>query len=71
VLRKCARENEVILSIGIIEKEGGTLYCTAILIGKDGELLHRHRKVCKPGIREKTRGIEANRSSLYQQLLSG
>jgi predicted amidohydrolase len=31
--------------VGIIEKEGGTLYCTAVLIGKDGKLLIRHRKV--------------------------
>jgi nitrilase len=40
-----ARENKVILSIGIIEKDGGTLYCCALLIGKDGALLSKHRKV--------------------------
>jgi nitrilase len=45
VLRDTAEKNKVILSVGIIEKEGGTLYCTAVLIGKDGELLSRHRKV--------------------------
>ncbi|PSS10860.1 hypothetical protein M430DRAFT_69306 [Amorphotheca resinae ATCC 22711] len=40
-----ARENKVILSIGIIEKDGGTLYCCALLIGKDGALLSKHRKL--------------------------
>jgi hypothetical protein len=40
-----AEENKVLLSVGIIEKEGGTLYCTAILIDRDGSLLSTHRKV--------------------------
>ena len=45
-LQNAAKENSINLSIGIIEKDGGTLYCTAVLIGKDGTLLNRHRKVC-------------------------
>lgn len=45
ILQNCAKENNVNLSVGIIEKEGGTLYCTAVLIGKGGNLLSRHRKV--------------------------
>lgn len=44
-LARTARENHVFLSLGIIEKEGGTLYCTAILIDRDGSLLYRHRKL--------------------------
>jgi len=48
VLQNCARDHSVILSIGIIEKCGGTLYCTAVIIGKDGTLLGRHRKVICP-----------------------
>ena len=40
-----AAENNVLLSIGIIEKERGTLYCTAILIDRTGNLLSSHRKV--------------------------
>jgi nitrilase len=40
-----AAENKVLLSVGIIEKEGGTLYCTAVLIDRDGSLLYAHRKV--------------------------
>ncbi len=35
------------LSVGIIEKDGGTLYCSSVLIGKDGELLIRRRKVSR------------------------
>ena len=31
--------------IGVIERDGGTLYCTALLFGADGALLGRHRKL--------------------------
>ncbi|OAL55532.1 putative nitrilase [Pyrenochaeta sp. DS3sAY3a] len=47
-LSSIAETNNVFLSIGIIEKDevgGSTLYCTAILIGKNGELLSSHRKL--------------------------
>ena len=33
------------LSVGIIEKDGGTLYCTAVLVDRDGRLLYAHRKL--------------------------
>jgi Carbon-nitrogen hydrolase len=46
-LRSTARENKVFLSVGIIEKEGGTLYCSAVLIDREGVLLYNHRKVCE------------------------
>ncbi|EPE30811.1 Carbon-nitrogen hydrolase [Glarea lozoyensis ATCC 20868] len=52
VLRDCARENGVVLSVGIVEQAengGGTLFCTTVLIGKDGELLHKHRKLVPTG----------------------
>jgi predicted amidohydrolase len=45
LLQNCAKDHNIIISIGIIEKHGGTLYCTAVIIGKDGTLLGRHRKV--------------------------
>lgn len=44
-LRSIARENKVFLSVGIIEREGGTLYCSAVLIDREGVLLYNHRKV--------------------------
>ena len=33
------------IQVGIIEKDGGTLYCTALLVGRDGSVLLKHRKV--------------------------
>jgi nitrilase len=33
------------LVIGVIEKDGGTLYCTALYFGPDGSLLGKHRKL--------------------------
>lgn len=45
VLRAAASANTVLLSAGIIEKDGATLYCTSVLIGEDGTLLSKHRKV--------------------------
>ena len=53
-LRGFAVKSKVYLSVGIIEKDGGTLYCTAILIDRSGKLLYAHRKVsdssltCRP-----------------------
>lgn len=44
-MRDIAKTNSVLLSVGIIEKDGGTLYCTAPLIGRDGTLLSAHRKL--------------------------
>ncbi len=40
-----ARQHQLHLVIGVIERAGGTLYCTALFIGPDGRLLGRHRKV--------------------------
>lgn len=40
-----ARENHVLLSVGIVEKERDTLYCTAILLSREGDLLYTHRKL--------------------------
>jgi nitrilase len=40
-----ARENETHLVIGVIERSGGTLYCTALFFSSDGRLLGTHRKL--------------------------
>ncbi|KAF2121241.1 putative nitrilase [Lophiotrema nucula] len=44
-LRGIAEKNSVFLSVGIIEKDGATLYCTAVLVDKSGKLLYSHRKL--------------------------
>ncbi|KAI1619143.1 putative nitrilase [Exophiala viscosa] len=40
-----ARDSNVLLSIGIVEKERDTLYCTTILLSRKGDLLSAHRKL--------------------------
>jgi nitrilase len=40
-----ARDNDLHLVVGVVERSGGTLYCTAVFIGPDGVLLGSHRKV--------------------------
>jgi nitrilase len=40
-----AREHGLHLVIGVIEREGGTLYCTVLFVGPGGDLLATHRKV--------------------------
>ncbi len=40
-----ARQNGVHLVVGVIERDGGTLYCTALFFGEDGALLGKHRKL--------------------------
>ncbi len=44
-LGEAARAAGVHLVIGVIERDGGTLYCTALFFGSDGALLGKHRKV--------------------------
>jgi nitrilase len=43
-LASAAREGGAYLVIGVIERDGGTLYCTALFFGPDG-LLGKHRKL--------------------------
>lgn len=40
-----AREHRVYLVIGVIERSGGTLYCTVLFFDPAGELMGKHRKV--------------------------
>ncbi|MFA5956610.1 carbon-nitrogen hydrolase family protein [Hyphomicrobium sp.] len=48
---ECARIGEIArnfgihLVVGIIERDGATLYCTALMYGPDGRLLGKHRKL--------------------------
>jgi nitrilase len=40
-----ARDAQLYVTIGVIERDGGTLYCTALYFGPDGRLLGKHRKL--------------------------
>src|SRR5262245_35269743 len=42
---KTARSCSLHLVVGVIERDGGTLYCTAVFFGPDGSLLGKHRKL--------------------------
>ena len=46
---RIAKENSLALVVGIIEREGGTLYCTAVYFRSDGSLLGKHRKLVPTG----------------------
>jgi nitrilase len=54
-LGKAAREANTFLAIGVIERDergSGTLYCTLVYFGPDGQLLGKHRKL-KPTAAER------------------
>jgi nitrilase len=45
MLGAAAKENKTHLVIGVIERDGCTLYCTALFFAPDGSLLGKHRKL--------------------------
>ncbi len=44
-IAEAARANRIYLVTGVIERSGGTLYCTVLFHSPEGELLGKHRKV--------------------------
>jgi nitrilase len=42
---EAAAEHGMHIVVGVIERDGGTLYCTALFFGSDGTLLAKHRKL--------------------------
>ncbi len=44
-LSEMARSNAVYLVMGVIERDGGTLYCTILFFADDGRYLGKHRKL--------------------------
>ncbi|MBX9587677.1 MAG: nitrilase [Hyphomonadaceae bacterium] len=44
-LARIALQNKIHLVMGVIEREGGTLYCTILFFGPDGRYLGKHRKL--------------------------
>lgn len=45
LIGKIARDNNLHLVVGVIERSGGTLYCTILFFSPVGELLGKHRKL--------------------------
>ncbi|WP_020204891.1 MULTISPECIES: carbon-nitrogen hydrolase family protein [Cupriavidus] len=45
LIAEAARANGVHLVVGVIERAGGTLYCSVLFYGPDGSLLGKHRKL--------------------------
>ena len=44
-LARTARSNAIYLVVGVVERDGGTLYCTVLFFAPDGAYLGKHRKV--------------------------
>lgn len=44
-LGRTARKCKIYLVIGVIERDGGTLYCTVLFFAPDGSYLGKHRKI--------------------------
>ncbi|GGJ25345.1 carbon-nitrogen hydrolase family protein [Neoroseomonas lacus] len=44
-LGEIARDNGIHLVVGVIERDGGTLYCTALTYAPSGKLISKHRKL--------------------------
>jgi nitrilase len=44
-LGQVAAKNRITLLIGVIERDGGTLYCTVLFFSPQGELIAKHRKL--------------------------
>lgn len=62
-MAQTAADNGVYLCVGIIERDGGTLYCTIVYFGPDGSYLGKHRKL-KPTAAERLIWGEGDGSTL-------
>lgn len=48
-LGRTARDNRIYLVIGVVERDGGTLYCSVLFFAPDGSFLGKHRKIMPTG----------------------
>jgi nitrilase len=49
VLADIAKKNQTFLVVGVIERDGGTLYCTVLFFNAEGLFLGKHRKLMPTG----------------------
>jgi nitrilase len=49
ILAKIAKKNCIVLVVGVIERDGGTVYCCVLFFGSDGTYLGKHRKLMPTG----------------------
>jgi nitrilase len=62
-LGAAARQAKAYLVVGVIERDGGTLYCTTLYFNPDGQLVGKHRKL-KPTAAERLIWGEGDGSTL-------
>jgi len=48
-LGRTARTNRIYLVIGVVERDGGTLYCSVLFFAPNGDYLGKHRKIMPTG----------------------
>jgi nitrilase len=48
-LARTARNNSIYLVIGVVERAGGTLYCSVLFFAPNGTFLGKHRKIMPTG----------------------
>ena len=49
-LAEISGDNDIYLVVGVIERERGTLYCTAVFLSPEGKYLGKHRKLMPTGM---------------------
>jgi nitrilase len=49
ILAELAKQSHAYLVMGVIERDGGTLYCTVVTFSPDGRFLGKHRKLMPTG----------------------
>jgi predicted amidohydrolase len=47
-LGQCAAKNNAYVVAGVYERDGKAIYNTAVLLGRDGKLIGKYRKICLP-----------------------